>query len=382
MKTALRDGMKRNTGSYKKLGAIQYFVPYPLPPDPPLEITQEIATALSAAAYNLSRLNEMAYRLPNKERFIKAYVIKEALLSSSIEGIHTTIIDVFTQPLLDPKVDKETQLVLNYTKALDVATHMIQQEKLPITNRVLVRAHEELMRGQGDAAHPGNYRKQMVQVGNLIPPSPQDIPLLMKDLEEYINTPQILPELIQAGLAHVQFETIHPFLDGNGRIGRLLIVLMLLKNDLLYAPILYPSYYFKKYHTTYYQRLDAVRTDGDFEGWILFYLKGIEESSTDAYMRAQKIIELQVSLEKHIDTDQRFIKMRDTAHEALALLFQFPVIDITSLSEKIDKSYNAAKQLIERFVALGILTETTGQQRNRLYQFTAYLELLEKDIPH
>ena len=222
------------------------------------------------AMLELGKLNEMANRLPNIDRFIKAYVIKEALLSSSIEGINTTLLDVFTQPLFEQRTNKDTQMVMNYTRALSVAFTMIQKAD-PLTTRVILKAHEALMQmGDGDKYDPGNLRKQSVRVGNLVPPPASLVPELMSDIEKYIHEDDTLPPLIKAGLVHVQFETVHPFLDGNGRIGRLLIVSMLTDNKVLAQPILYLSYYFKKHHAEYYERLDQLITHGDFEGWILF----------------------------------------------------------------------------------------------------------------
>ena len=194
-------------------------------------------------------MEEITSSLPDIKRFIKAYVIKEALLSSSIEGINTTLLDIYTQPLLGLKPDKDTQLVMNYRKALEIAISMIKKDGLPISSRVILAAHKALMElGEGDKYNPGNYRKPLVKVGNLISPPTNEINDLMSKLEGYINANDDLPILIKIGLIHVQFETIHPFLDGNGRIGRLLIVLLLIENRILSEPILYPSYFFKKNH--------------------------------------------------------------------------------------------------------------------------------------
>ena len=217
----------RKTGHYEQLGTIEYFIPNALPPhNPPLQLDIETMILYGDAMLHLGKLNEMAENLPDKERFIKAYIIKEALLSSSIEGIHTTLLDVFTQPILETKPDKETQLVMNYTKALHKALSLTQEENIPlISSRVILSAHKTLMQtGHGENSNPGNYRKQSVRVGNLVPPPPHLIAELIAQLEQYsniINTDSELPPLIRAGLVHVQFETIHPFLDGNGRIGRL-----------------------------------------------------------------------------------------------------------------------------------------------------------------
>lgn len=374
--------MNRITGTYEKLGPIKYFTPYPLPPhNPPFVMNEEIIALYGAAMRQLGQLNEITGRLPNEKRLIKAYVIKEALLSSAIEGIHTTLLDVFTQPIMGSKPSKETQLVLNYTKALTVACTMIKDDNLPIASRVILKAHKELMHlDDEDKATPGHYRKQAVRVGNLIPAQAQKIPVLMGDLARFINTDNSLPALIKAGLAHVQFETIHPFLDGNGRIGRLLIVLMLINSKLLSTPIIYPSYYFKKYRYEYYIHLDRVRTHGDFEGWIKYYLTAIEQSSYDAYQRAKEIELLDQTIKHIISTDKIFNKIQKTAEQALSILFEFPLINATQLSIHINKSYNTANNLIKQFISGGILVSVESQQkRNKLYQFKQYLNLLEKE---
>ncbi len=373
----------RKTGSYEQLGDVRYFIPYPLPPHNPfLQLNTEIITLYGQASFNIGKLNETAKRLPDAKRFIRAYVIKEALLSSAIEGIHTTLLDVFTQPLFEEesKPNKETQLVLNYTKALDVALTMIQDEELPIVSRVILQAHKALMQfGEGDRASPGQYRKQEVRVGDLVPPLAHKVPELITDLEKYINIDQTLPPIIKAGLAHVQFETIHPFLDGNGRIGRLLIVLMLIESNILSGPILYPSYYFKKHRFEYYQKLDSVRTNGDFEGWITYYLTAIRDSSQDAYYRAQDIETLEHDLQHLIETNPKLHKMRDTALQTLTALFQQPIISVKKLGSLIHKSYNTAYNITQQFIELGLLSEDSDQKRSKFYRFDPYLRLLEKD---
>ncbi len=372
----------RKTGTYERLGSLEYFIPDSLPPkEPPLAMTDEIVKIYGQAMQQLAKLNEMAHRLPNARRFIKAYIIKEALLTSAIEGVHTTLIDIFTQPLIESKPEKDLQLVMNYTKALDVALSMIRQEGLPIVSQVICKAHEALMQcGAGDKSDPGNFRRQSVRVGNLVPPPAIKIADLMSDLERYINVDETLPPLIKAGLAHVQFETIHPFLDGNGRIGRLLIVLMLIEGGLLTEPILYPSYYFKKNSMEYYRMLDRIRTDGDFEGWIIFYLKGIEESSINAYQRAVNIEQLAERCKALIVASNAVEKKQEIRLLALSILFSYPVIDVSLLSEQLDVSYNTAGAIIKEFVGHNILIEQAEYKRNRLFRFQSYLELLEQEL--
>ncbi|TSJ81046.1 MAG: Fic family protein [Candidatus Cardinium sp.] len=371
----------RTIGIYQSLGGIDYFMPYALPPkDPPFAFDVDIMALYGEASFSLGQLNEMSQRLPDINRFIKAYVIKEALLSSSIEGIHTTFIDVLTHPLSLSKPAKNVQLVLNYTKALDQALTMLTAEGFPLASRVILAAHALLLsNGEGDKAAPGCYRKQAVQVGNLIPPMASEVPHLMAALEQYIHEADGLPVLIKAGLVHVQFEMIHPFLDGNGRIGRLLIVLMLIESGLLRVPILYPSYFFKKYHFDYYQKLDRVRTAGDFEGWIAFYLKAIRDSARDGYTRAKEIECLEISLKNIIQQDNSLLKTREIATIVLNFLFIQPITTIVEVSQATGKAYNTISNIFKPFVALGILAEQTLYKRNKVYRFQPYLALLEKE---
>lgn len=322
----------------------------------------------------------MSQRLPDIGRFIKAYVIKEALLSSAIEGIHTTLMEVFTHPLHLSQSTKHVQLIVNYTKALDKACTMLTEEELPLAARVILAAHALLL-SNGDGAHaaPGCYRKKAVQVGNLIPPIAAEVPHFMAALEEYIHEADGIPALIKAGLVHVQFEMIHPFLDGNGRIGRLLIVLMLMDSGLLHLPILYPSYYFKKHHFEYYQKLDRVRMAGDFEGWIIFYLKAIRDSARDGHTRAKEIEALELRLHKIIQQDTRFVKIRGTGVAVLNFLFTQPITTIAEMSQATAKAYNTISNVFKAFEALGIVVEKTRYKRNKVYRFQPYLALLEKE---
>ncbi|MFA5999078.1 MAG: Fic family protein [Candidatus Babeliales bacterium] len=370
----------RKTGTYQNLGSTTYFIPDFLPPsNPPLQLTPEILDLYSKTLLALGKLNEIGQRVPNVQRFIKAYIIKEALLSSSIENIHTTMLDVFTQSFEPSKTSKQTQLVINYNKALQVALEMLQQQNVPLVSKVFLAAHQTLMQaGGGDQANPGSYRKQSVRVGNLVPPSAPHIPDLIANLERFINEPSDIPPLIKAGLAHVQFETIHPFLDGNGRIGRLLITLMLIQDDVLQTPILYPSYYFKQRQHEYYQLLDRVRTHGDFEGWTLFYLQAIHNSATDAYVRAKDIENLHQTLIEEISKQNDLVKIEETALKALQYLFVSPVTNISQLALSINKSYNTTQKIITLLQQANVVQEMTSQKRNKLYKFQPYLEILEK----
>lgn len=370
----------RTTGRYEILGGTNYFVPNSLPPvSPSLEINQEMMLLYGEAMLELGKLNEMANRLPNVERFIKAYVIKEALLSSAIEGINTTLLDVFTQPI-EYRLSKDTQVVMNYTKALSIALTMIRKEGMPLTSRVILKAHEMLMQmGDGDKYDPGNFRRLAVKVGNLIPPPPGRVAELMADLEKFMNEPDELPPLIKAGLAHVQFETIHPFLDGNGRIGRLLIILLMVERSILSEPILYISYYFKKHHMEYYERLDRVRTHGDFEGWVIFYLKAIKCSCIDAHRRAKDIEALEQDLNNLIMHEKKFtLNMRDMRFHALSILFSYPVITVGEMSRQLSVSYNTANRIIKNFIKFDFLVKEQDKKRSKLFKFKSYLDILDR----
>ncbi|GHT95677.1 hypothetical protein FACS1894122_13390 [Alphaproteobacteria bacterium] len=371
----------RITGEYEQLGNLDYFIPHKLPPSPTIDMDSEMIALLTDASFHLGCLNEMSHRVPNADRFIKAYVIKEALLSSEIEGIHTTLLNVFTTPTVDNQYDYDTRLVMNYTKAINVAVSMIKNDGFPIVTRVFLKAHEALMTVENSSkSSPGEFRQQSVRVGDLVPPPAHKIPYLISDLENYINQNDDLPELIKIGLTHVQFETIHPFLDGNGRIGRLLIVLMLVNSGYLDAPILYPSYYFKKYKSTYYEKLRNVQLSGDFEGWIKFYLAAIKESCISACRRAKEIEQLDGDLREAILKDKAFSRIHEVALQVLSAFFDAPILGIKDLSETVDKSYNTVKAVIFRFLEMGIITERTNQKRNKLYCLTSYLNILEEDF--
>lgn len=372
----------RVTGYYETLGSMKHFIPNSLPPSaPPFQMDYSLIDLYGKAMHQLGRLNEMAQRIPNIQRFIRAYVAKEAMLSSEIEGIQTTLIDVLSETTSDYYPNKETQLVLNYTKSLEVALDLVRNQNMPIVSRVILAAYQVLMSGgDGEKASPGSYRQQSVRVGQLVPPTAPHVPVLIKDLEVFINSDDSILPLIKAGLAHVQFETIHPFLDGNGRIGRLLIVLMMINDGIISEPIFYPSYAFKKHHAAYYVALDRVRLEGDFEGWIRFYLQAIIESAEDAWLRAKEIELLEKKLKEKIAEEQIFLKTREDAQRLLSLLFQYPVIGIQEAANHLHKSYNSVAGLVEKFESSGILHQLTEQKRNRSYVFKAYLETLEKSL--
>ena len=370
------DKMKRNSGKYEKLGKQEHFIPEKLPPrNPNLELDAETLELYGTVKKGLGQLNEIAKNIPNAKRFIKSYIIKEALLSSKIENIHTTILEVFTHTANQPKPNKETSLVINYVNALEESIKLVKN--LPISSRLILSAHQMLMES-GGASNPGNYRKQNVKVGDLTPAPANKIPELMSELEKYINENQELPDLIKIGLTHPQFEIIHPFLDGNGRVGRMLIVLMMVENKLLETSILYPSYYFKKNPNEYYFRLNRIRTHGDFEGWIKFFLEAINESCINAYNKIKAISNLEKETKSKIDNSNLSSVAKELSTLGIEFFFEIPVMSITDLGDKINKSYNTANTVIQNLIKLQILTPLTKEKRNRLFYFKQYLELLEE----
>jgi Fic family protein len=371
--------MKREFGSFEVLGDIHYFVPGKIPPvNPPLVLSTRIMELYGNAMHGLGKLNELSKRLRSPERFVKAYIIKEALMSSSIEGIHTTLLEVYTQTIDNTKPNKATQLVLNYTESLNSALSLMKE--LPISSRVVRSAHEVLMsKGAGDKFNPGEYRQQSVKVGYFYPALPKHVPQLMADLEEYINMDTTHPPLIKSAIAHLQFETIHPFLDGNGRIGRLLILLMLIDNRLLSSPILYPSFHFKKRQAEYYLRLSNGNIKGEFEEWIEFYLEVLEASCSDAYRRALEIEQLEVDIMKLFQSNRKYHRYLNVAEAVLPFLFDQPVFSITQLAEYLNRTYNATQNFLSILIASELVLSDPVKKQNRLFRFQPYLEILERE---
>lgn len=278
--------MNNRAGHYKSnlSGEMTYksFVPNPLPPSPPIELTEDIIALLVKANSQLAVLESVATRIPNVELFVSMYVRKEALMSSQIEGTQATLEDVL-DPMLDANTNRNVADVVNYIKATEFAINRLQA--LPLCNRLIKETHAVLMEGvRGQEKSPGEFRYSQNWIGGqgstlknarYIPPSPDDMLDAMSDLEKYINADDDLDALIRAALIHYQFETIHPFLDGNGRVGRLLITLFLMEKRVLSTPALYISYFLKKNRVEYYDRMTEVRTKGNYEQWVKFFLQAI-----------------------------------------------------------------------------------------------------------
>lgn len=367
------------SGHYEAFGEHKHFVPKPLPPDPAFQMDAEMISLYGEAMQSLGRLDEVGTRIPSKRQFIDVYVAKEAVLSSEIEGIYTTLTEVLEfNARKKMRENRNVEDVLNYLDAMGHALNMVREQGLPLTNRVIRESHHVLLAGaRGQNKTPGEYRKVPVFVGKLVPPPAHYVPDMIRDLEVFINEDSTCEPLIRVGLAHVQFETIHPFLDGNGRIGRLLIVLMMVEYGLLKEPIFYPSFYFKKFRSEYYSRLDAVRVKGDYEGWIKYFLRGVKESADDVVARAWRVDTLIREASERIEATLG--RNRVKGLKLLDTLCHNPVMSISDVAETIKTTYPPAKKLVDQFVEMGILQPEEGRQRNQSFKFKTYLDALERD---
>lgn len=378
--------MDNRAGHYKSnlSGEMAYksFVPKPLPPTPPIELTDDIVDLLIKANSQLAVLESVVTRIPNVELFVSMYVRKEALMSSQIEGTQATLEDVL-DPLLDANANRNVADVVNYIKATEFAIQRLQE--LPLYNRLIKETHAVLMEGvRGQEKSPGEFRYSQNWIGGqgstlknarYIPPSPDDMIEAMSDLEKYINADDDLHSLIRAALIHYQFETIHPFLDGNGRVGRLLITLFLMEKKVLTTPALYISYFLKKNRVEYYDRMTEVREKGNYEQWIKFFLQAIMESAEDATNTIDELIALH---DANVDV---ISKMGRSAKNAM-LVFNYletnPIIEIRKTAEDLDIAFNTVSSAVSRLVDAGILVQTSKVSRNRTFAYEAYLDILRK----
>lgn len=361
--------------------AYKSFRPAPLPPE--IDMDQEMAAALADAARALATLDTLSAYIPNMNLFVSMYVRKEALMSSQIEGTQATLEDVL-DPLIEQNANQNVADVINYIKATEYALDRLNT--LPICNRLIKETHAVLMAGvRGQEKSPGEFRTSQNWIGaagstlktaRYIPPMPEDMIEAMSDLEKYINSDDALDVLIQAALLHYQFETIHPFLDGNGRIGRLLIILFLMEKKALSTPALYISYYLKKNRIEYYDRMSEVRNKDNYEQWIKFFLLAIKESAEDA---AQTIHALNHLHEKNMQIIQKMGRAATTAQMLFAYLEQNPIIDIKKTAADLELSFSTVSGAIKRLVDTGILVQTNNASRNRVFAYEAYLEILRKD---
>ena len=342
---------------------------------------QSINTLLETAAIKIGELNSYSRLVPNIDLFIQLHVTKEAVVSSRIEGTKTQIEEaLMDENEISPEGKDDWKEVNNYIKALNQA--IIELETLPISSRLIKKTHQILLdHARGENKQPGQYRRSQNWIGGntladsvFIPPHQKNIDELMGDLEKFLNNEDIiLPALIKIGIAHYQFETIHPFLDGNGRIGRLLITLFLVDQKILNKPLLYLSAYFEKNKSLYYDNLSFVRTKSDMTQWLKYFLVGVAETAEDATQTLSEILELKTKLEISITTT--FGKRSNNALLLLNFLFKKPIVHVNQVKEVTRSSYKSANDLVSDFVNVGILKEMTGQNRNRIFGFDQYLKM-------
>lgn len=362
--------------------AYQSFVPSPLPPTPPIEISEDILEQLIKANSQLAILESVATRIPNVDLFVSMYVRKEALMSSQIEGTQATLEDVL-DPLIEDNTNRNVADVVNYIKATEYAIRRLHE--LPLCNRLLKETHAILMEGvRGQEKNPGEFRCSQNWIGGkgstlrnakYIPPSPDDMTEAMSDLEKYINADDRLDGLIRAALIHYQFETIHPFLDGNGRIGRLLITLFLMEKKILTTPALYISYFLKKNRVEYYDRMTEVRSKGNYEQWVKFFLQALAESAKDAIAAIDELTALH---DKNVDLVAGMGRASKNAMLVFRYLEANPIIEIGKTAEALGITFGTASNVVERLSSAGILEQTTTGRRNRTFAYKDYLAILRK----
>lgn len=363
------------------------FVPAPLPPQPPMAFSPEMQDLLSRADRALGRLDGSIQTLPNPDLFVLMYIRKEAVLSSQIEGTQSSLQDVLAAEarILAPDRPRDVGEVVNYIRAMN---HGLQRlEDLPVSARLFREIHAELLRGtRGGHLAPGQFRTSQNWIGpsgctlneaTFVPPPPHEVAQHLADLENFLHSDAPLPALVRIGMAHAQFETIHPFLDGNGRVGRLLITFLLCDQEILLKPVLYLSHYLKRHRQEYYDRLQSVRDEGAWEEWIIFFLKGIIEVSRQATNTARRILDLR---EAHrLEITASFGRAAGNGHRVLDFLYENPIVSVNEVRELTGTTYAAANQLVGRFVSSGILSEITGQTRNRRFMYQSYTDLFRDD---
>ena len=367
------------SGRYvRQLSGYSAFIPTPLPPDPPLQLGTFVPL-LSQADQAIGRLDGVGRTLPNPDLFVAMYVRREAVLSSQIEGTQSSLDDVLAFELDGSRTrfPDDVAEVVNHVAAMNFGLQRL--ETLPLSLRLIREIHEHLLEGvRGSGKDPGEFRRTQNWIGArgalladaaYVPPPPAELMAALGDFEKFLNEPGDMPSLIHAALAHAQFETIHPFLDGNGRVGRLLITFLLVCRGVLHRPLLYLSYYLKRHRTEYYDRLTSVRLDGDWEGWLRFFLQGVYETAEEATSTAGKIVSMR---------EQHLALVSDLGANGIQLLdhlYRQPMLDIKAAVKALRVSWPTANKLAAAFEERGVIVEVTGHHRNRVFRYSPYLAL-------
>jgi len=384
--------MSRNTGRYERSDVggetVNAFIPEPLPPrDPPLALEDRIAAPLRRAETALARLELASAMVPSVRWFLYSFVRKEAVISSQIEGTQATLLDLLTFEAVGGNGSGEPDELVEVCNHLDAVFFARKQlwsaKGLPLSVRLLNEIHRRLMKGVRSAQkRPGEIRRSQNWIGGTrpgnaayVPPPPRAVGEMLRELEKFIHADHTFPPLVRAGLVHVQFETIHPYLDGNGRVGRLLISLLLEHWKLLSQPLLYLSLFFKEHRAEYYRRLDAVRTEGDFEGWIAFFLEGVAVVADEAVSATRDLFAL-------VAADRARVLAARAASVSAVRLFELlpehPIVTIAGAVALLETTKPTATKAVTALVDAGVLAETSGRRRDRTFGYTAYLDLLRK----
>ena len=375
---------KGRAGQYiRQVSGYSAFLPMPLPPNPPLQMDDEISALISQADQALGRLDGSIQTLPDPDLFVFMYIRKEAVFSSQIEGTQSSLDDVLEAEaqVFNPQRPRDVNEVLNYVKALRFGLERLNE--LPISVRLIREIHERLLDGaRGMERNPGELRNTQNWIGpagstlneaTFIPPPPDTVPQALSQLESFLYQTDPMPSLIKIGLAHAQFETIHPFLDGNGRMGRLLITFLLCERKILHQPVLYLSHHLKRYRNQYYDLLQNIRDNGNWENWIKFFLSAVAEVSQEATQTARRIVSLREEHRRIIT--ENFGRTAANGIKVLEQLFSHPIISVNDLAKQTNISFTAANQLMRRFIEHHILTEMTGHTRNRQFRYRPYIDL-------
>ena len=372
-----------------QLKGYKAFQPTPLPPAPPLAQDEELTTLLVQATHTIGHLSGLSTIIPDPDLFVYLYVRKEALLSSQIEGTQCSLEDILNpdaepiEPFSDDTSPKDIEEVSNYVKGMNDG--LARLNDLPVSTRLIKEIHATLMKGvRGAGKTPGEFRRSQNWIGRpgatlttaeFVPPPPEDVDRLMSELEKFVHATDKIPPLIKVALIHAQFETIHPFLDGNGRLGRLLITFLLVHWKVLEKPLLYISYYFKAHRTEYYARLMDIRTQGDWEAWIKFFLRAVQES---AEMGAESATEIH----KLMTTDRAHLQSEDVTPATLLMYDHFcrePILTNPILVTRLKSSKPTVQRALDHLLRLGIIAEVSGKKRRRRYAYQAYLSILTRD---
>ncbi len=368
----------------RQLTGYRAFIPAALPPIPEIALGGALQAALSKADRALGRLDGSIQTLPDPDLFVFMYVRKEAVLSSQIEGTQSSLDNLLEAEasINNPSRPRDVGEVINYVRAMNAG--LVRLRVLPVSVRLVREIHAELLKGvRGAERSPGEIRTSQNWIGpsgctlnqaTFVPPPPSEVPEALAKWELFLHAADDqLPALVKIGLAHSQFETIHPFLDGNGRLGRLLITFLLCEQGILLKPVLYLSYFFKRHRTEYYERLQAVRDLGDWEGWLLFFLRGVAEVSEEATSTVRKIVELR---ERHRALiGEEFGRSAGTALKVLEFLYSRPIVTVKEVTGQAGTTFQAVNSLVGRMAERGILEEITGQTRNRRFRCSDYVAI-------